>query len=148
LISNHLEAPHLRLLQKKLAEELTVMVHSADHFRMAVEASQILFGQGTAEELRHLDEKTFLDVFEGVPRMEISAEDLKNGLGIMELLTEKTAVFPSRSDLRRTIQSNGLSINKEKITSPEMTIHAGMLIAGKYLVIQKGKKNYTLLTAR
>ena len=148
LVASHKESPHLRLLQKRLAEEITVMVHSKTDYEMAVEASQILFGQGTAEQLRRLDEKTFLSVFEGVPRFEISMAELSSGINIVELLAEKTAVFPSKGEIRRTIQANGLSLNKEKINSPDQIIRKGLLIGGKYLLAQKGKKNYYLIIAR
>jgi tyrosyl-tRNA synthetase len=148
LIARHREAPHLRMLQKKLAEEITVMVHSREDYEMAVEASQILFGQGTASMLRKLNEKTFLTVFEGVPLFDISEADLASGITVTDLLTEKTSVFPSKGELRRTIQANGLSINKERTTSPDMLITADTLIGKKYLVVQKGKKNYFLLVVR
>jgi len=147
LISNHAEAPHLRLLQKKLAEEVTVMVHSRDQYDMAVEASQILFGQGTAELLRKLDSDTFLAVFEGVPQYKISETELNAGIKVVDLLAEKTMVFPSKGELRRTVQANGLSINKEKITDAELVINADSLIGGKYILVQKGKKSYFLLVA-
>jgi tyrosyl-tRNA synthetase len=147
LISSHNEAPHQRLLQKKLAEEVTVMVHSADDLNKAIEASQILFGQGTAAQLKALDEQTFLDVFEGVPQYRINPNDFSNGIGIMELLAEKTSVFPSKGELRRTIQGNGLSINKERITESESALDTHSLIGGKYLLVQKGKKNYYLIIA-
>lgn len=147
LAREHGEAPHLRLLQKRLAEEITVMVHSREEYEMAVEASLILFGQGTADQLRHLNEKTFLAIFEGVPRFDVSLSELTAGIGVVELLAEKTAIFPSKAEVRRTIQANGLSINKEKVTSPDQVIDASLLIGGKYLLAQKGKKNYTLIIA-
>jgi tyrosyl-tRNA synthetase len=142
----HAEAPHLRLLQKRLAEEVTVMVHSREDYDLAVEASQILFGQGTAELLNKLDEETFLSVFEGVPQFKISAQELEAGIKVVDLLAEKAMVFPSKGELRRTIQGNGLSINKEKVSDAELLIKPNFLIGGKYILIQKGKKNYSLLT--
>lgn len=145
LISRHGEAPHLRLLQKSLAEEVTVMVHSRDDYQMAVEASEILFGQGTAELLRKLDKETFLAIFEGVPQFKISGSELASGIKVVDLLAEKAMVFPSKGELRRTVQANGLSINKEKITDPELPVNADYLIGNKYIVVQKGKKNYFLL---
>jgi len=145
LIGQHTEAPHLRLLQKRLAEETTVIVHSREDYEMAVEASQILFGQGTAELLQKLDKETFLAVFEGVPQFKVSGTELHDGIKVVELLAEKTMVFPSKGELRRTIQGNGLSINKEKITDPELVVNTEFLIDGKYILIQKGKKNYFLL---
>ena len=145
LILQHKEAPHLRALQKKLAEEITVMVHSREDYEMAVEAAQILFGSGTAEQLRKLNESTFLSVFEGVPKFTIAKEDIENGIGVVELLAEKTRVFESKSELRRTVQANGLSINKEKVADGEMRIDSSFLINGKYILAQKGKKNYSVI---
>jgi tyrosyl-tRNA synthetase len=143
----HREAPHLRNLQKKLAEEITVMVHSREEYEAAAGASQILFGQGTAEQLRRLDEKTFLSLFDGVPHFSISLRELSAGINIVDLLTEKTSAFPSKAEVRRTIQANGLSLNKERVASAELTIDKSWLLGGKYLLAQKGKKNYFLLTA-
>lgn len=147
LVEKHVEAPHLRLLQKRLAEEVTVMVHSREDYDLAVEASQILFGQGTAELLNKLDEETFLSVFEGVPQFKISAKELSDGIKVVDLLAEKTEIFPSKGELRRAIQGNGLSINKEKVSDPELVVNASFLIGSKYILVQKGKKNYFLLIA-
>ncbi|MBA4407935.1 MAG: tyrosine--tRNA ligase [Bacteroidota bacterium] len=147
LTDQHAEAPHLRLMQKRLAEEVTVMVHSRNDYELAVEASQILFGQGTAELLNKLDEATFLSVFEGVPQFKISAKELETGIKVVDLLTEKAMVFPSKGDLRRTIQGNGLSINKDKVSDAELIINLTFLIGGKYILVQKGKKNYFMLIA-
>ncbi|MBV5313522.1 MAG: tyrosine--tRNA ligase [Prolixibacteraceae bacterium] len=145
LVAQHAEAPHLRLLQKRLAEEVTVMVHSREDFDLAVEASQILFGQGTAELLNKLDENTFLSVFEGVPQFKISAGELESGIKVVDLLAEKTMVFPSKGELRRTVQGNGLSINKDKVSDAEEIVDSNFLIGKKYILVQKGKKNYFLL---
>jgi len=147
LIEKHAEAPHLRLLQKRLAEEVTVMVHSREDYDLAVEASQILFGQGTAELLNKLDEETFLSVFEGVPQFKLSGKELEAGIKVVDLLAEKAMVFPSKGELRRTIQANGLSINKDKVTDAELIVNNDFLIGNKYILIQKGKKNYFLLIA-
>jgi tyrosyl-tRNA synthetase len=147
LTLKHAEAPHLRLLQKRLAEEVTVMVHSREDYDLAVEASQILFGQGTAELLNKLDEETFLSVFDGVPQFKLSANELESGIKVVDLLAEKAMVFPSKGELRRTIQGNGLSINKDKVTDAELLVNSGFLIGNKYILIQKGKKNYFLLIA-
>lgn len=147
LVARHREAPHARELQKKLAEEVTVMVHSREDFEMAVEASQILFGSGTAENLRKLDEQTFLSVFEGVPQFTISKTALAAGINVVDLLAETAAVFPSKGELRRTIKGNGLSINKEKITDPDIVVNTDFLIGNQYILVQKGKKNYFLLIA-
>ena len=147
LVVQHREAPHLRLLQKKLAEEITVMVHSRKDYEMAVSASEILFGKGTADELKNLDEKTFLAVFEGVPQFTVSKSEIENGINVIELLAGKTAVFESKGELRRTIQGNGLSINKEKIMDADLMIDSSFLISEKYILAQKGKKNYSLIIA-
>jgi len=147
LIEQHREAPHMRALQKKLAEEVTVMVHSREEYEMAVAASQILFGKGTAEQLHQLNESTFLSVFEGVPQFKISKIELDAGINVIDLLAEKTEVFPSKGELRRTIKGNGLSINKEKVTTPDLIVNGEMLIGGKFILAQKGKKNYFLITA-
>lgn len=145
LVAQHNEAPHLRILQKRLAEEVTTMVHSREELDSAIEASQILFGQGTAETLKRLDEKTFLSVFEGVPQYNLSSSEFESGINISDLLAVKTDIFPSKGELRRTIQGNGLSINKEKVTDQEMVFRSSNLISDKYLLIQKGKKNYFLI---
>ncbi len=145
LIEKHKEAPHMRVLQKKLAEEITTMVHSKEEYDMAVEASQILFGSGTAEQLRKLNESTFLAVFEGVPQFTVEKTVIENGINIVDLLADKTAVFSSKGELRRTIQGNGLSINKEKTADPDLIIDSSFLISNKYILAQKGKKNYSLI---
>lgn len=145
LVTEHKEAPHARLLQKKLAEEVTTMVHSKEDYEMAVEASQILFGKGTAEQLRKLNEITFLAVFEGVPQFSLPKDEVENGVNVVDLLAEKTEVFPSKGELRRTIKGNGLSINKNKVTDPDLMVDNSFLIDGKYILAQKGKKNYYLI---
>ena len=147
LVVEHKTAPHARALQKRLAEEVTVMVHSKEDYDMAVEASQILFGKGTAEQLRKLDEKTFLAVFEGVPQFQVSKTELEQGINIVDLLAEKIGVFPSKGELRRTIKGNGLSINQEKVGDEGLVIDSSFLIGGKYILAQKGKKNYSLIIA-
>jgi tyrosyl-tRNA synthetase len=147
LAAEHREEPHHRLLQKKLAEEITIMVHSKEDYEMAVEASQILFGKGTAEQLRKLNESTFLSVFEGVPQFSVSKTKIEAGVNVIDLLAEKTQVFRSKGELRRTIKGNGLSINKEKVTDAEVVIGKEFLIGDKYILAQKGKKNYFLLIA-
>jgi tyrosyl-tRNA synthetase len=145
LIVKHKEAPHTRILQNKLAEEITTMVHSQQEYEMAVEASQILFGNGTAEQLKKLNVSTFLSVFEGVPQFTVAKMDIENGINVVDLLADKTAVFSSKGELRRTIQGNGLSINKEKVASPDVIIDNSFLISDKYILAQKGKKNYSLI---
>ena len=148
LIEQHREMPHARLLQKKLASEITTMVHSKDDYEMAVEASQILFGKGTAGQLRKLNESTFLSVFEGVPQFEVELVKFEAGINVIDLLTDLEPVFQSKGELRRTISGNGLSINKEKTTNPDLVIRHEDLIGGKYILAQKGKKNYFLILAR
>jgi tyrosyl-tRNA synthetase len=147
LVTEHKTAPHARVLQKKLAEIVTIMVHSKEDYEMAVEASQILFGKGTAQQLRKLDEKTFLSVFEGVPQFQVSKTELEKGINVVDLLAEKTEVFPSKGELRRTIKGNGLSINQVKIGNEDLVIGNSFLIGGKYILAQKGKKNYSLIIA-
>ncbi len=147
LIAEHEEAPHLRKLQQRLAKEVTIMIHSEEDYNAAVEASQILFGKATAETLKRLDEDTFLSVFEGVPQFNISKEELNAGVDVLELLAVRTEVFPSKGELRRLIKGNAISINKEKLQSVEAEIDASYLIADKYLLVQKGKKNYFLIVA-
>ena len=145
LISSHGQNPQERILQKRLAEEVTVMVHSREDFDAAVEASQILFGKGTTESLRKMNESTFLSVFEGVPVFDIKKEFIMNGLTVSDLCAVQTQVFPSKGELRRLVQGGGMSINKEKIENPEMIVNSDLLLNGKYLLIQKGKKNYSLI---
>jgi tyrosyl-tRNA synthetase len=137
--------PHERILQKRLAEEVTVMVHSREDYDAADEASQILFGKGTTESLRKMTEKTFLSVFEGVPVFNVKKEFISSGTTISDLCTVHTRVFPSKGEFRRLVQGGGISINKKKIDNPEMIIDADLLLNGKYLLIQKGKKNYNLI---
>jgi tyrosyl-tRNA synthetase len=145
IINEHGKAPHERLLQKRLAEEVTVMVHSRSDYDGAVEASQILFGKGTTESLRKMSESTFLSVFEGVPVFDINKEILINGVTIADLCAEHSQVFTSKGELRRLVQGGGLSLNKEKIENPDQVIGPESLLNSKYLLVQKGKKNYYLL---
>jgi tyrosyl-tRNA synthetase len=145
LISSHGQNPQERILQKRLAEEVTVMVHSREDYDAAVEASQILFGKGTTQSLRKMGESTFLSVFEGVPVFDIKKELIAEGLTVSDLCAVHTQVFPSKGELRRLVQGGGMSINKEKIENAEMIVNSDMLLNGKYLLIQKGKKNYSLI---
>ena len=148
LVAEQAKDPGLRPLQKRLAKEVTIMVHSEDDYNMAVEASGILFGKSTKDSLLKLDERTFLDVFAGVPTYEISKAELAAGIGILDLLTEKAPVFHSKGDLRRNIQGGGVSIDKEKVTDPNLIVNDSFLVNGKYLLAQKGKKDYSLLIAK
>ena len=143
----HTQAPHLRTLQKRLAEEVTVMVHSRDDYEAAVEASDILFGNATSEALKKLDEDTLLAVFEGVPQFRVPLSLLQNGVKAIDLLTEYAAVFPSKGEMRKLVQSGGVSLNKEKLTQADDELNTGSLLNGRYLLAQKGKKNYFLLIA-
>jgi len=140
-------APHLRPLQKRLAKEVTCMVHDQEEYNKAVEASQILFGKATTASLAKLDKETFLDVFEGVPTYEIDRARLDGGVPIIELLAAETAVFPSKGEVRRTVKGNGLSLNKVKLTEQEYLVTASDLINETYLLVQKGKKNYYIIEA-
>lgn len=148
LIAEHDTAPHLRILQKRLAQEVTTMVHSEADYLAAVEASAILFGNATEETLRKIDEATLLAVFEGVPQFEVKLDDLKGGLTPLELLAEKTMIFPSKGEARKTIQAGGVSLNKERISDLETPITDMSLLNNRYLLIQKGKKNYFLIVVK
>jgi len=145
LTEEHRQSPHLRILQKRLAKEITIMVHSEDDYNAAVEASEILFGNATSESLKNLDEETFLAVFEGVPQFKIAKQDLEAGIKAVDLLVEKAGVFPSKSEMRKLTQGGGVSLNKEKLNDFEQLIDTSKLLNGKYLLAQKGKKNYFLL---
>ena len=141
-------APHLRPLQKRLAKEVTIMVHSEEDYNAAVEASNILFGNSTSESLKQLDEQTLLDVFSGVPQFEVSRDELVAGVKLIDLCTENAAIFSSKGEMRKLIQSGGVSVNKEKVAEVEATVDASLLLDDKYLLIQRGKKNYYLLIAK
>ena len=140
--------PGLRPLQKRLAKEITTMVHSAQDYEMAVEASQILFSNKAKDILHKIDEDTLLSVFEGVPQFEVSRDALNGGVPAINLLTDDAAVFPSKGEMRKMTQGGGVSINKEKIADPNMTIDASFLLNDKYILAQRGKKNYFLLIAK
>ncbi|NOY37072.1 MAG: tyrosine--tRNA ligase [Chlorobi bacterium] len=145
LIAEHDAAPHTRILQKRLAREVTMLVHGKEAFNVSEAASAILFGKGTAETLKEMDEKTFLDIFEGVPLYDADASILTTGVKLADLLVDKTGIFTSKGELRRMVNGGGLSINKEKITDFEHKITKDSLISGQYLLVQKGKKNYHLI---
>jgi len=146
LADEHAQAPHARVMQKKLAEEVTVMVHSREEYDMAVEASGILFGKGTTESLKAIREDVFLSVFEGVPQFELSSADIDKD--VLELLAVDTAVFASKGEARRLVSGGGVSINKQKLQGPEQRITSADFINGKYLLVQKGKKNYFLIRVK
>ena len=147
LVEEHKQDPGRRTLQKRLAEEVTVLVHSKEDLEMAQEASNILFGKSTKESLLKLDEQTFLDVFNGVPHHEISQDSL--GQPAVEVLCQDGLdIFPSKGEMRKLVKGGGVSLNKEKMTAFDRTVTAEDLIDGKYLLVQKGKKNYFLLTVK
>ncbi len=145
VISEHNKAPHERLLQRRLAEEVTTMVHSQGDYEGAVEASQILFGKGTTEMLRKMPESTFLSVFEGVPVFEVPAAVLAQGVNLADLCTVHSQVFASKGEMRRLVQGGGVSLNKEKVENPDMTVDVSFLLNGRYILLQKGRKNYFLI---
>lgn len=145
LVVEHEQAPHLRLLQKTLAKELTVMIHSEEDFKASVDASEILFGKGTAETLNKIDEQTFLSIFEGVPQFNLNVDVISAGVNILDLLAVNTTIFTGKGEARRLIQGGGLSLNKEKINNPDLIVTANNLINNKYILIQKGKKEYFII---
>lgn len=148
LIAEHKEAPHLRVLQKRLAREVTVMVHSEEDYNAAVEASGILFGNATSDALKRLDEDTLLSVFEGVPQFEVAKSEIEAGIKAVDLFVEKAAIFPSKGEMRKMTQGGGVSLNKEKLTAFDQVITADDLLDEKYLLVQRGKKNYYLIIAK
>jgi len=144
LEAEHASAPHLRILQKAIAEEVTIRVHSMEDYHSAVEASEILFGKGTTETLHKLDEETLLGVFEGVPQCEIAKSEIANPLSIVDFLSEKTQIFASKGEARRMLKDGGVQVNKQKV-GEEFFIDATMLLNNRYILVQKGKKNYYLV---
>lgn len=148
LIAEQAEAPHLRPLQKRLAKEITIMVHSEEDYNSAVNASNILFGNATSDALKNIDEETFLSIFEGVPQFEVDKTLFTNGIKILDLTVENAKIFTSKGEGRKLIQGGGVAINKEKLNNPETLIDATYLLKDKYLLIQKGKKNYFLIIAK
>ncbi|MCG2417988.1 tyrosine--tRNA ligase [Aequorivita sp. F47161] len=147
IIVEHREAPHMRLLQKRLAQEVTTTVHSAEELEKAVKASEILFGKSTSEDLKTLDEKTFLDVFEGVPQAEISKEEIVEGINIIGALAEKTGFLKSNGEARRALKENSISVNKEKVTD-DFTLSKNDLINGQFILLQRGRRNYFIIVAQ
>ena len=144
LVSEHEQAPHTRVLQKTLGKDVTIRVHGDAAYHRAIEASEILFGKDTAEQLMNIEERDLLDIFEGVPQFDISKSDLEPGIQIIDLLAQKSKVFQSNGEARRMLQSNAVSINKLKVTADKV-LCLDDLIKGKYILVQKGKKNYFLL---
>ena len=141
LTEKHREAPHLRLLQKRLAEEITVMVHSAEDLENAIKASNILFGNSTSDDLKQLDEATFLDVFDGVPQAEIVRTEIETGINIIDVLNEKTGFFKSNGEARRALTANSISVNREKVAE-DFLLSTKDLINNQFVLLQSGKKNY------
>ncbi|MDE6207963.1 MAG: tyrosine--tRNA ligase [Muribaculaceae bacterium] len=148
LVEQHKADPGARALQRRLAEEITRMVHSEADLKAAQEASQILFSNKAAEILHNIDEATLLDVFDGVPTFEVERADIEAGIRLADLLTEKAPVFPSKAEMRKLTQGGGFSINKAKITDPQATASTDMLLNDRYIIVQKGKKQYYLLIVR
>ena len=148
LVRQQAEDPGQRPLQKRLAKEVTTMVHSAADYEAAVEASQILFSNKAGEILHRIDEPTLLSVMEGVPQFEVSRADIEGGIALAELLTDKAKVFPSKGEMRKMVQGGGVSVNKEKVADPYMAASTDMLLNDKYILVQRGKKNYFLLIAK
>ncbi len=148
LIAVHTEAPHLRQLQKRLAEEVTVMVHSREDYDMAVAASNILFGKASVEELRTLNEETFLQVFEGVPTFEVSRDLFETGVKAVDLLAEHTDIFKSKGEMRKLVQGGGVSLNQEKLAAFDQDLFVTNLLNDKYLLVKRGKKNYYVVVAK
>jgi tyrosyl-tRNA synthetase len=146
LEAEHEKAKHLRLLQKTLAKDITIRVHSEEDYNAAVEASEILF-KGSLEDLAKLEERLFMDIFDGVPQFDISRSEVGNGISIVEFLAEKTQIFPSKGEARKMIQGGGVSLNKVKIEDPDQKIDSASLINNKYLLIQKGRRNYFVIKA-
>lgn len=144
LIAEHNETPHLRVLQKRLAEEVTTFVHGKEQFEKAVEASKVLFGNPTMEDLKQLDEATFLEVFEGVPQAEIKIADVEVGINIIDVLNEKSGFFKSNGEARRALTANSISVNKTKVTE-EFVLSLKDLINNEFVLLQSGKKNYFVL---
>ena len=148
LIAEHEQAPHLRLLQKRLAQEVTTMVHSKEDYDAAVEASNILFGNATSDSLKKLDKETFLSVFEGVPLFQVAKSEIEQGMPILNLLAEKTNIFPSKGEVRKMIQGGGVSVNKAKVDSIDMQITTNDILNGAYILLQRGKKNYYIVEVK
>ena len=148
LIAQQKEAPHLRLLQKRLAQELTILVHGQEELDKAIAASGILFGNATSEALRSLDEDTLLAVFDGVPTFEVSREQLAEGIKAVDLTTESAAIFASKCEMRKLVQGGGVAVNKEKLAAFDQVITAADLLNDKYILVQKGKKNYYLIIVK
>ncbi|RZJ33109.1 MAG: tyrosine--tRNA ligase, partial [Flavobacterium sp.] len=144
LIEEHKTAAHLRVLQRRLAEEITTFVHGKDELEKAIQASNILFGNSTADDLKQLDSATFLEIFDGVPQAEIARADIENGIDIVSVLNEKSGFMKSNGEARRALQENSISVNREKVADG-FTFSSVNLINGRFILLQRGKKNYFVL---
>ena len=147
LVAEQAEAPHLRALQKRLAQEVTIMIHGVEAYDAAVEASQILFGKGTNETITKMDNETLLSVFEGVPQFDVAKDKITAGIAVVDLLSVESQVFPSKGEFRRAVDAGGLSVNKIKIESADSMIDTSWLINNQFILVQKGKKNFYLINA-
>jgi tyrosyl-tRNA synthetase len=148
LEEQHAKAPHERLLQKTLARDITIRVHSESDYKAALEASELLFGKGTAEGLKNLSEEMLLSIFDGVPKFDVNRSEIESGINIIDLLAEKTKVFASKGEARKMLQGGGVFINKSKVENAEILVSSGDLLNNKYILAQKGKKNYFLLQVK
>lgn len=144
IVAEHAKAPHMRLLQKRLAQEVTCTVHNEEAYEKAVKASAILFGNSTADDLKELDEQTFLDVFDGIPQAEVSRADIEAGLDIIGALAEKTGFLKSNGEARRALKENSISVNREKVTDA-YSVSSTDLVNNQFVLLQRGKKNYFII---
>lgn len=148
IIAEHDQAPHMRLVQKALAKDITIRTHSEQDYETAVKTSEFLFGNGTLDFLSNLDHEAVLEVFDGVPQFEIAKDKLAAGINILDLLAVDSQVFPSKGEARKMLQGGGVSLNREKLNDIDMTVNTDQLINNKYLIVQRGKKNYYLITVQ
>ena len=144
MIAQHHEAPHLRVLQRRLSEEVTTFVHGGAELQKAIEASNILFGNSTSQDLKQLDEATFLEVFDGVPQAEITRADIESGINIVDVLNEKSGFLKSNGEARRALTENSIAVNKEKVTET-FQLTTNDLINNQFVLLQRGKKNYFVI---
>ncbi|VTQ04623.1 Tyrosine--tRNA ligase [Sphingobacterium daejeonense] len=146
MIAEHDAAPHLRIVQKALAQDITIRTHSELDYETAVKTSEFLFGNGDLSFLANLDHEAVLEVFDGVPQFQLEKEKLNAGINILDLLAVETQVFSSKGEARKMLQGGGVSLNREKLNDIELVVNTDQLINGKYLIAQRGKKNYYLIT--
>lgn len=148
LIAEHDQVPHLRIVQKALAKDITIRTHSEKDYEMAIKTSEFLFANGSLDFLNELEHEQVLEVFDGVPQFEITTSEVNAGINILDLLAVSTSVFPSKGEARKMLQGGGVSLNREKLNDIELQVNTENLINGKYLIVQRGKKNYYLITAK